>query len=117
MRFLIRALGFVLLAATSGAVESRPAFHVLAFYTGRDDLAHVSFVREANRWFPAQAAEHGFTYEATNDWSKLNAANLAHYQVVLFLDTRPEAPEQRAAFQAYMEHGGAWLGFTLPPSP
>jgi hypothetical protein len=30
---------------------------------------------------------------------------------VLFLDTRPESPEQRAAFEQYMEHGGAWMGF------
>src|SRR5207244_7588520 len=36
---------------------------------------------------------------------------LASYQVVVFLDTRPEDPAQRAAFQAYMEHGGAWMGF------
>jgi hypothetical protein len=31
--------------------------------------------------------------------------------VVLFLDTRPEGAAQRAAFENYMEHGGAWLGF------
>jgi len=30
---------------------------------------------------------------------------------VVFLDTRPEKPAQRAAFQTYMEHGGAWMGF------
>jgi hypothetical protein len=30
---------------------------------------------------------------------------------VLFLDTRPEDPGQRAAFQKYMENGGAWMGF------
>jgi hypothetical protein len=30
---------------------------------------------------------------------------------VAFLDTRPEDPAQRAAFQAYMERGGAWMGF------
>src|SRR2546425_6066288 len=33
------------------------------------------------------------------------------YQVVVFLDTRPEDPAQRAAFQTYMEHGGGWMGF------
>jgi hypothetical protein len=31
--------------------------------------------------------------------------------VVIRLDTRPEDPAQRAAFQAYMDHGGAWMGF------
>jgi hypothetical protein len=94
-------------AAPSADVD----FHVLAFYTGKEDLAHISFVHEANPWFTALAAKHHFAYEATTDWSRLNRAELTHYQVVLFLDTRPEKPEQRAALQEYMEHGGAWMGF------
>lgn len=31
--------------------------------------------------------------------------------MVLFLDTRPEKEEQRAAFETYMKNGGAWMGF------
>jgi hypothetical protein len=86
-------------------------FHVIAFYTGQNDLAHISFVHEANRWFPQTAAENDFTYESTTNWADLNDQFLAQYQVVLFLDTRPEKAEQREAFQKYMEHGGAWMGF------
>lgn len=88
-------------------------FKVLAFYTTLKggDQAHSSFVREANEWFPKAAKRNGFSYEVTGDWNQLNTANLSHYQVVLFLDTRPEKPEQRAAFQKYMENGGAWMGF------
>ena len=96
------------------AVRAAPPpqeFRVIAFYTGKDDLAHVSFVREANRRFPELARQNNFTYESTTDWTKLNAEFLAGYQVVLFLDTRPENPGQRAAFRTYMEHGGAWMGF------
>jgi len=86
-------------------------FKVIAFYTGKEDLAHISFVKEANRWFPEMAANFHFSYDSTTNWSELNADTLAKYQVVLFLDTRPEKPEQRAAFENYMEHGGAWMGF------
>jgi hypothetical protein len=68
-------------------------------------------VHEANRWFPKMSAEHHFQYDSTNDWNNLNATFLAHYQVVLFLDTRPDSPAQREAFQHYMEHGGGWMGF------
>jgi hypothetical protein len=57
------------------------------------------------------AARYNFTYDSTNDWSKLNLSFLSKYQVVLFLDTRPDAPEQRDAFKKYMENGGAWMGF------
>ena len=89
----------------------RRRFKVIAFYTGKNDLAHISFVHEANEWFPKIASQYNFSYEATTNWSSLNTKFLAGYQVVLFLDTRPEEPAQRAAFQSYMEHGGAWMGF------
>jgi hypothetical protein len=41
----------------------------------------------------------------------MNTQNLAKYQIVIFLDTRPEDTAQRAAFENYMHHGGAWMGF------
>jgi hypothetical protein len=94
-----------------GAETPAPQFNVIAFYTGKHDLAHISFVKEANKWFPEKAAQYHFSYEATTNWNNLNADFLSHYQVVLFLDTRPEDPAQRLAFQKYMEQGGAWMGF------
>lgn len=86
-------------------------FNVIAFYTGKNDQAHISFVHEANVFLPKMGEKYGFSYEATDNWNNLNAAFLKKYQVVLFLDTRPEAPEQRIAFENYMRNGGAWLGF------
>jgi hypothetical protein len=107
---LIGCLGW-LAAARAHADDLAPKFSVIAFQTGTHDLAHVSFVREANRWFPEAAKKYHFAYESTNDWNKLNEALLAHFQVVVFLDTRPEDPAQRAAFRRYMDQGGAWMGF------
>lgn len=89
----------------------QPAFKAIAFYTAKNDAAHISFVHEANRWFPTIAKQYGFQYDSTNDWNRLNAAFLSTYQVVIFLDTRPEDSLQRSEFEAYMKHGGAWLGF------
>jgi hypothetical protein len=95
----------------TGAQKKSSLFKVIAFYTERNDLAHISFVHEANKWFPKMAAQNNFVYDSTNDWSKLNTDFLSQYQVVLFLDTRPDVPEQRAAFKKYMDDGGAWMGF------
>ena len=95
----------------TGAQKSSSRFKVIAFYTERNDLAHISFVHEANKWFPKMAAQNNFVYDSTNDWTKLNTDFLSQYQVVLFLDTRPDVPEQRAAFKKYMDNGGAWMGF------
>ena len=95
----------------SKAQSHSPAFRVIAFYTARNDQAHISFVHEANKWFPKIAAEYNFTYDSTNDWNNLNLQFLSKYQVVIFLDTRPDSLLQREAFQQYMEHGGGWMGF------
>jgi hypothetical protein len=93
------------------AQSDPPAFKVIAFYTAKNDRAHISFVHEANRWFPQMAAKYNFTYDSTNNWNNLNEEFLSQYHVVLFLDTRPDSLPQREAFQKYMENGGAWMGF------
>ncbi len=113
MRRLRRLLIFSLLIFLSSAniQAKKNAFRVLAFYTAKNDQAHISFVHEANHWFAVQAEKGQFTFESTNDWTKLNTANLRNYRIVIFLDTRPETPEQRQAFQEYMENGGAFMGF------
>jgi len=103
-------LAFMLLGIAAKA-QDKPSFHVIAFYTAKSDQAHISFVHEANKWFPEMARKYNFTYDSTNVWSNLNAGYLSRYQVVLFLDTRPEAPEQRDAFKKYIENGGGWIGF------
>src|SRR5712672_1766873 len=110
----LRAFGIAVLISTCSALNannSNPKFRVIAFFTAKQDQAHISFVHEANRWFPEMAAKYNFSFDTTANWENLNSDFLAKYQVVVFLDTRPEDPAQRAAFKAYMDHGGAWMGF------
>ena len=57
------------------------------------------------------AAKNNFAFDTTSDWRNLNPTYLARYQIVVFLDSLPEDSVQRAAFQSYMEQGGAWMGF------
>ncbi len=107
--FIIGAL--ILSVSRVSANTDKPAFRVIAFFTAKEDPAHISFVHEAERWFPEMAAKYHFSFDTTSNWHDLNADFLAAYQVVVFLDTRPEDPAQRAAFQSFMEHGGGWMGF------
>lgn len=88
-----------------------PKFKVIAFYTGKNDKAHVSFVYEANRWFSQTASRLGFDYDSTSNWKNMNDSFLSGYEVVIFLDTRPDSASQREAFRKYMENGGAFMGF------
>ena len=106
--FLQIVLAFFLSAS---AQKNKTKFKAIAFYTAKNDQAHISFVHEAHKWFSALGKQLHFTYDSTNNWDNLDKDFLSKYQVVLFLDTRPEGPKQREAFQYYMEHGGAWMGF------
>ena len=107
---LLPAILLIIFSAPLPAQTKQP-FKVIAFYTAKNDQAHISYVHEANRWFPEAGKQHGFFYDSTSNWANLNDSFLSKYQVVLFLDTRPEKAEQREAFQRYMEKGGAWMGF------
>jgi uncharacterized protein len=110
---LVALAGLILFGSAATCADNAvpSPFKVAAFYTGKNDRAHVSFVGEALRWFPETASKQHFAFEATNDWSKLNSSFLKDIDVVVFLDTRPDDPEQRQAFEQYMKHGGAWMGF------
>lgn len=104
--FCLLFCGFV-----NATAQSNATFKVITFFTGKSDQAHISFAEEANKWFPAMAAKYNFSYDTTTNWNNMNDEFLKQYQVVIFLDTRPDAPAQRAAFEKYMEHGGGWMGF------
>jgi len=108
---ILLLLSLLLIRPCLYAQKDSPKFKVVAFYTGKNDRAHVSFVNEANRWFSEIAWKYKFSYDSTSNWDNLNIDFLAKYDVVLFLDTRTDKPEQRAAFEQYMKRGGAWIGF------
>ncbi len=108
---VVITLHYLLWSVNAYTQNNQKGFRVIAFYTAKEDLAHISFVHEANRWFPKIAALYAFTYDSTNNWDNLNPGFLSQYQVVIFLDTRPESPAQRKAFEEYMKKGGAWMGF------
>jgi hypothetical protein len=105
-------LNLLIFCFTSQLIAQSPVkSRVVAFYTGKNDAAHVSFVHEADRWLAELAKDSCFEYESTNDWNELNKDNLSSADLVIFLDTRPDSLPGRQAFQNYMENGGAWLGF------
>ncbi|ADJ43110.1 hypothetical protein AMES_1288 [Amycolatopsis mediterranei S699] len=114
-RPLLRILAFfaACLGLSLGAppVHAATPFKVLAFYSGTYDAAHISFEKEANVWFPQQAAANGFTYTATTNWNQLTTLTPDQYQVVLFLDDQPQSQAQFQGFQRYMQAGGAFFGF------
>lgn len=106
---------FSLLLATlfsgSAASGQSPHFRALAFYSTKTEPDHVQFAEDASKFFATLAAKHNFTFEATTHWEDMNEPHLKSYQLVMWLNGSPGKPEERRAFQDYMESGGAWLGF------
>ena len=61
----LQALGIAVLISGCSALNannSHPKFRVIAFFTAKQDQAHISFVHEADRWFPEMAAKYNFSY-------------------------------------------------------
>jgi len=86
-------------------------FRVIAFYSPSAEPDHVQFAEGALKFFSALAEKDNFTFDSTSNWANTNAAYLRKYQVVIWLTDSPTNPEQRLAFQHYIDTGGAWLGF------
>jgi hypothetical protein len=61
--------GLVLCCLRLQAQTPPPPFKVIAFYTGKSDQAHISFVREANPWFAKMAGQFNFTFVSTTNWN------------------------------------------------
>jgi len=104
---------FVGLASLSPSVSAaqQNSFHVLAFYTDKGEPDHIDFAKQAFVFFTELAKKNDFHFEATARWEDLNAEKLKNIQLVLWINDFPKTTEQRSAFENYMTHGGAWLGF------
>ncbi|WP_329348134.1 ThuA domain-containing protein [Streptomyces sp. NBC_01261] len=108
---LATVLGFAVAPPAAHASTAATPFKVLALYSGTYDAAHIDFEKEANVWFPQQAAANGYTYTSSTNWDLLANGGVNAYQVVLFLDDLPQTAAQRTGFEAYMRGGGGFMGF------
>jgi uncharacterized protein len=126
MKTCLRLLSLALTAcfsllAMQTAWAQKPRFKAAAFYSTTVEMDHVNFAKDALYFFGLTAEQQQFTFDATKDWSNLNDDYLANYDVIIWLNDFPKDDEQRAAFERFINRGGAWLGchvsaFNLPDS-
>jgi type 1 glutamine amidotransferase len=115
-QLIIRLLLTLLVSAAAVFSPARtfaqqPSFRVLAFYTAKGEPDHIAFAEQALPFFAELAKKNNFYFESTTQWEALNAEKLKRFQLIVWINDFPTKAEQRAAFQDYMTHGGAWLGF------
>ncbi len=109
-RIFCRFVTALLFLSAMAFGQERP-FHVLAFYSTNVEADHLAFAQQAIQFYSGIAKTDHFEFRATDRWDNLNPAVLRHYDVVLWLNDSPHTEAQRASFQQYASHGGAWLGF------
>src|SRR6266851_5337728 len=111
-RYLLVFLVFLVpMLHSTGTVDQKPSFRVLAFYSTKVEPDHVLFAEGALEFFSDLAAKNNFAFDSTSNWDDMNDSNLEKYQLVVWLNNEPSQAAQKRAFQKYMENGGAWLGF------
>ena len=113
---MIRLLYFSVIALLSVSPaaclgQKLEPFRVLALYSTNVEADHVDFAKQAISFYGNIAKKDGFDFKASTDWDDLTKGDLAQYKVVIWLDDSPHTERQRRAFEAYMNHGGGWIGF------
>ena len=110
LRIFVAATIFLVLCG-SATCAAEPALKFLAFYSTNVESDHVKTANGAVTFYRDLAAKNNFVFDVTTDWNKLNDNDLKPYRLVLWLNDFPKTPQQRAAFERHMEHGGGWIGF------
>src|SRR5690242_2070393 len=97
--------------AQAAAPEADPAFKALVF-SKTTGFRHDS-IPDGIAAIQKLGQEHNFTVDTTEDSSVFTDANLAQYNVVIFLSTTGDplgTQDEKDAFQRYIEHGGGFAG-------
>ncbi|HEY5408906.1 MAG TPA: ThuA domain-containing protein [Ginsengibacter sp.] len=73
---------------------------------------HINSINAAKPFFEKLGADNHFSVDFTDDTSKINDANLAHYQVFVMFHLAPfdMSYSQQAALQKFVEEGKGWVG-------
>ncbi len=102
-------LGVVLLLLLSTPALAQD-FRVLVF-SKTADFRHDS-IADGIAMIQSLGASNDFDVDATEVAGNFSAANLSQYAVVVWLNTTGDVlnSTQEAAFRAYVEGGGAWVG-------
>lgn len=96
----------------AGPANWFPRFRVLIHHNRNVEEAHQQFAEDGIRFFSEMTIGDGLVVDVTDRIEDFNDEKLRTYHIVISLNDNPgHTPEQRAAFERYMEGGGAWLGF------
>lgn len=88
----------------------RIRFNALFIWDPAAESAHIEFDQQALHFFHKLSYGEGFTYDVKTE-CPASLDSLIQYDVVVMLNSLPQSPKARVAFEQYMEQGGGWIGF------
>ena len=94
-----------------GNYAQAPRFKTIVFYSKTAEYAHVQFGEQTVDFFKRLNDGDGFYLDIATDFSGYDYEKLKEYNTVVWVNTAPYSPEDRAAFEEYMKNGGGWIGF------
>lgn len=96
----------------SGQPKWFPRFRALVVHNPSVEPAHRRFDQDIIDYFKEMAIGDGMMFKFTTDFDDFDYEYLKTFDLVISLNDNPgHTSAQRAAFEKYMENGGAWLGF------
>jgi len=96
---------------SQGGPQDGARFKALVF-SKTAAFRHTECIPQGTTRIAQMSAHHGFAVDATEDAGAFNDANLAKYDVVIFLCTTGDVLNntQQAAFERYIQAGGGYAG-------
>ena len=94
-----------------GNYAKAPRFKAIVFYSTTAEIAHVQFGEQTVDFFERLNYGDGYYLDIATDFAGYDYEKLKEYNTVVWVNTSPSAPEDREAFEKYMENGGGWVGF------
>lgn len=87
----------------------RPAILV---FSKTNAFRHEEAIPAANKLFAELAQQNGWGYFQTENGATFSSAILSRFDAVIFNNVSGDVftPDQRAAFKAFVENGGGWMG-------
>jgi type 1 glutamine amidotransferase len=111
LRALLACAGTMVAATAFGAAPAAADAGKVLVFTGTAGAQNPATATGASA-IQALGAANDFTVDVTADAAQINAANLANYRAVVFVNSSGDVlnADQESALQSYVEGGGGFVG-------
>jgi type 1 glutamine amidotransferase len=104
--------GLKIYEATPPALPAEIKRPAILVFSKTNGFRHEEAIPAANTLFQQMAADNGWGYFQTENGATFNPAMLSRFDAVIFNNASGDVltPDQRAAFKAFIEAGGGFVG-------